>query len=106
MLKLKGKALENFMKAQEKYQKNKPRKIIEKWSARPARRPLRVQSHKICYRQKHKCKELDASKACYIRFGKGEYKVSNSDFVNVNGEILVIDFDKKKRVLGIEIVKE
>lgn len=50
----------------------------------------------------------------YIRFGKGEYDHSldginyigrRLDFVTVKGEMLVIDLDKKNRILGIEIVK-
>lgn len=58
-----------------------------------------------------KCKELLVKKdCCYIRFGKGEYDHSidgdgiRLDFVTVKGDSIVIDFDKKNRIIGIELL--
>ncbi len=53
----------------------------------------------------NKCKIIKVSeKCCYIKFGKSKYDSSLNDLTTVRKELIVIDFDKKGFVIGIELV--
>ena len=58
-------------------------------------------------RNTNKCKEIYVDKdVCYIKFTRKnkDYKVSNDQFHTVRNEWMIIDLDKKGRVLGIELL--
>lgn len=54
-----------------------------------------------------KCKQIYVDKdVCYIKFTKKikGYNVSNDQFHTVRNEWMILDLDKKGKVLGIELI--
>ena len=52
-----------------------------------------------------KCKTLNVPKdCCYIRFGKGDYQYNDDGWYSVRNEWMIIDLDKERRIIGIELI--
>ena len=53
-----------------------------------------------------KCKHIDVPEdCCFIRFGRAKYSHSDDmELETLRGETITIDFDKKGKVIGIELV--
>lgn len=54
-----------------------------------------------------KCKHIYVGKdVCYIKFARKfkDYRASNDKFHTVRNEWMIIDLDKKGKVIGIELV--
>lgn len=57
-----------------------------------------------------KCNEINVPKSCcYIRFGKcskKNYAGANDWLKTITGDLMIVDVDKKNRVIGIELLGE
>lgn len=53
-----------------------------------------------------KCKHISIDKeVCYVRFGEGEIHNSGGEpWITVAGDLMVFDFDKDGKVIGIELL--